>query len=258
MFTAIEGLNGWRHLSLQSVDSTNLRAFELANQGDFGRVWVTSDIQTAGRARRGRAWVSESGNLYASLLLLDPAPGEQLATLPLVVSLALHMAVLKACPQLEGRLKIKWPNDLLLDGKKISGILLEAQKDTSDRLAVVIGCGVNCSHAPDTTLYPATTLVEAGCSISPIELFRELAYALAQQLRIWSAGQGFSIIRRDWLARCQGLGKPVIARLPDTEKEGRFVDLDEAGLLLLEDDRGLIHKISAADIFFGNSVAKGA
>ena len=168
------------------------------------------------------------------------------------------MAVLKSCPELEGRLKIKWPNDLLLDGKKISGILLEAQKDTSDRLAVVIGCGVNCHHAPVDTLYPVTTLAEAGCSVAPALLFQNLATSLAQQLRIWSQGQGFSIIRRDWLERCQGVGSPIIARLPDSEIAGNFTDLNEAGLLLLEDDRGQIHKISAADIFFGNSVAKGA
>ena len=118
----IDGLAGWRHLKLDDVGSTNAEAMQLAGEGDNGRIWVTAKSQSAGRARRGRSWDSEPGNLYASLLLVEPAPVEQMATLPLVVSLALHTAVVEACPELSERLKIKWPNDLLLDGKKLSGI----------------------------------------------------------------------------------------------------------------------------------------
>ena len=114
-------------MALVDVGSTNAVALEQAVKGDKGPLWITAESQSAGRARRGRAWVSEPGNLYASLLLIDPAPQDQLATLPLVISLALHVALVAARPELEKRLKIKWPNDLLLDGKKLSGILLEAQ-----------------------------------------------------------------------------------------------------------------------------------
>ncbi|MEP1207889.1 MAG: biotin--[acetyl-CoA-carboxylase] ligase [Rhizobiaceae bacterium] len=258
MISTLEGLTGWRHLALDRVDSTNAEALKLAGEGDPGRLWISAASQNAGRARRGRSWVSEPGNLYASLLLIDPAESAALATLPLVVSLALYEAVLEASPQLQGRLKIKWPNDLLLDGKKLSGILLEAQPDPHGRLAVVIGCGVNCRHFPDNPLYPATSLLAAGVDLAPQELFSHLAPSMARQLRVWAEGRGVSIIRRDWLDRCHGLGQEIVARFADHELQGRFVDLDQNGLLMLCDKMGQMHNISAADIFFGNSGTMGA
>ncbi|MCJ8308523.1 MAG: biotin--[acetyl-CoA-carboxylase] ligase [Rhizobiaceae bacterium] len=249
---SIEGLTGWRHLALGDVGSTNAVALEQAVGGDPGQLWITAESQSAGRARRGRSWVSEPGNLYASLLLLDPAPQDKLATLPLVISLALHLALVEARPELGARLKIKWPNDLLLDGKKLSGILLEAQPDGHGRLAVIIGCGINCQHFPDNPLYPATSLAASGIALEPAELFSHLAREMARTLRIWAEGQGIAIIRRDWLDRCHGIGQEIVARFPDREISGKFVDLDDNGLLLLCDNKGQIHTISAADIFFGN------
>lgn len=249
---SINGLNGWRHLALAEVGSTNAVALEQAVGGDQGQLWITAETQSAGRARRGRSWVSEPGNLYASLLLIDPAPQDQLATLPLVISLALHLALVEARPELAERLKIKWPNDLLLDGKKLSGILLEAQPDGHGRLAVIIGCGINCQHFPDNPLYPATSLAASGINLEPGELFTHLAREMARTIRIWAEGQGIAIIRRDWLDRCHGIGQHIVARFPDHEISGKFVDLDESGLLLLCDNKGQIHTISAADIFFGN------
>lgn len=255
---SLEGLTGWRRLALAETDSTNAEALKLASNGDAGNLWITAERQLAGRARRGRTWVSEPGNLYASLLLIDPAESDALATLPLVVSLALYEALAQALPDITGRLKIKWPNDLLLDGKKLSGILLEAQPDSFGRTAVVIGCGINCQHFPDNPLYPATSLETAGFDLSPNELFSHLAHSMARQLRIWAQGVGFSNIRRDWLDRCQGLGQEIVARFSDREIAGKFIDLNEDGLLLLCDKMGQIHKISAADIFFGNSGTMGA
>ena len=256
--SSIEGLIGWRHLSLGCVGSTNHEALKCANAGDTGRLWVTAVEQTEGRARRGRSWVSEPGNLYASLLIIDLAEPEALATLPLVVSLALHGALVDARPELAPRLKIKWPNDILLDGKKLSGILLEAQPDSFGRVAVIIGCGVNCRHFPEDPLYPATSLVASGVELDADELFSALALAMARELRVWSSGQGVAITRRDWLDRCHGLGQQIVARFTDREITGKFVDLDDEGLLLLCDNEKQIHRISAADIFFGNSGTVGA
>ncbi len=252
LISSIEGLLGWRHLALAEVDSTNGQAMKLASSGDPGRLWITADSQSAGRARRGRWWDSKPGNLYASLLLIDPANEDEIATLPLVVSLALYEAIIAAVPELAERLKIKWPNDLLLDRKKLSGILLEAQFDEFGRTALVIGCGVNCRHFPDDPMYPATSLAATGFDLTPQDLFPYLAVSMAQQLRVWAQGRGFSIIRRDWLDRCQGLGRDIVARFPDHELAGKFVDLDVDGRLMLCDKIGQMHKISAADIFFGN------
>ena len=239
------------------MGSTNVYAFEQAANGDAGKLWITARSQNAGKARRDRHWVSEPGNLYASLLLIDPAPSAALATLPLLASLALHKAIEKAWPDHGKDLKIKWPNDLLLEGKKLSGILLEAAHDKDGRLAVVIGMGINCAHFPDNPLYPATSLKTQGLDIEPQQLFTHLAESMAQELRIWSSGAGFSIIRREWLDRAKGIGERIVARFPDSEVEGRFLDLDENGFLQLREDSGVVRQISAADIFFGNSTPTG-
>ena len=254
----IPGLAGWRHLALTAVGSTNDEALRLANQGQPGRVWVTAQSQETGKARRGRDWASPPGNLYASLLLIDPAPSDQLRTLPLVVSLALHKSLAVVAPSIENDLRIKWPNDVLLGGKKLSGILLEAANDKFGRLAVVIGCGVNCAHYPDNPLYPATALRDHSIDIKPEVLFLALARSLAKELRIWAQGAGFSIIRKEWLERTAGLGGLITARFPDSELTGTFIGLDGDGYLLLEARDGTISQISAADIFFGSLSRTGA
>lgn len=250
MFASIDGLEGWRHLALGSVGSTNIEAMNLAKDGDPGQVWVTAEEQLSGKARRGRGWVSKPGNLYASLLLIEPAERQHLATLPLVVSLGLYEAL---SPFLGGRLndlKIKWPNDLLFKGKKLSGILLEATNDPQGRLAVVIGCGVNCAHYPDNPLYPATSLAFEGFDIRPYDFFERLASSLAQQLSVWNRGQGIAEIRQQWLNRAQGVGLPIVVRFSQEELHGTFDGIDKDGMLLLKMDDGTVQTISAGDVFF--------
>jgi BirA family biotin operon repressor/biotin-[acetyl-CoA-carboxylase] ligase len=149
----------FRHIELGDVASTNLECMERARSGDEGRLWITAVRQTGGRARRGRSWVSEPGNLYSSLLLIDPAPWAALASLPLAVTVAVEAAVSSALPaEAAQTLRIKWPNDLLIGGRKTSGILIEAEQLPDGRRAVVIGCGINVAHRPEAGLYPTTCL----------------------------------------------------------------------------------------------------
>jgi len=249
----LEGLDGWRHLALGQVGSTNVEAMELAGAGDEGQIWVTAESQTAGKARRGRSWISKPGNLYASLLLIDPAPANLVHGLPLVTSVALHRALCELFPAADKDLKIKWPNDLLLRGKKLSGLLLEASTDAAGRRTVVVGCGVNCVHFPDNPLYPATSLEAEGFALPPVAVFLHFARAMAEMLNIWDRGRGIAKIRQDWLSRAKGVGEKVTARFDDYEISGRFEALDEDGYLILVEDTGQRHHISAADIFFGNS-----
>src|SRR6266481_4556190 len=124
---------------LDFVDSTNAQALRLARAGERGPLWIVAKTQTAGRGRRGRTWVSEPGNLYASLLLTDPAPPERFPELSFVAALALHDAIGGRTPGLASRLVLKWPNDLLIDRNKFAGILVEGEG-----VAVAIGVGVNC------------------------------------------------------------------------------------------------------------------
>ena len=235
-----------------AVGSTNTEAMELAQNGDAGQLWVTATEQLAGKARRGRSWVSKPGNLYASLLLIDPAPADQISNLPLVVSVALFEALCSVAP-LRNSLSIKWPNDLLLDGKKLSGLLLEASSDGHGRNAVVIGCGINCLHAPDNPMYPATSLRDEGYTVGAGSLFGALAIAMERSLRLWDQGRGFTSVRQQWLERAKGIGEHVTARFSDGDISGRFENMDEQGRLVLKTDNGTVHHISAADIFFGTS-----
>lgn len=245
----IAGLAGYRRLALAEVASTNASALEAARSGDAGNLWVTSIRQSAGKGRRGRPWASEPGNLYASLLLVHSAPASRVGTLPLVAGLGVHRALrpfFAANPQ---ALAIKWPNDLLVDGRKICGILLESEMLPDGRMAVVIGCGINCATHPENPLYPATDLAECGVEAGPEEIFPSLAAEVARVLAEWNAGAGFAGIREDWLLAADGKGSPVTVRWHDSEATGLFEDIDRDGYLLLNVG-GERRRISAGDLFF--------
>jgi BirA family biotin operon repressor/biotin-[acetyl-CoA-carboxylase] ligase len=228
-----------------TLGSTNEEALRLARQGERGPLWVVARRQTAGRGRRGRAWVSEADNLYASLLLTHPAQAEHWAELSFVAALALHDAVVAVAPGLKPALAIKWPNDLLLSDKKFAGILIEGEKGAD---AVVVGIGVNCVSHPDATDYPATDLVAAGVAIAPVDLFGALSNAMLGRLAQWHGGEGFSTIRADWLARAAGLGRRLRVRLAEREIVGYFEALDARGNLVLRRSDGSATTVTAGDV----------
>ncbi|WP_209001803.1 biotin--[acetyl-CoA-carboxylase] ligase [Stappia albiluteola] len=241
---------GFRYQAFPSVGSTNAVAMDAARSGDAGKLWVISQEQTAGRARRGRGWSSARGNLYASLLLMEPMPEERLGNLPMVAAIALADAVEAACGVL-GLVKLKWPNDLLVDGRKISGILLEALPLSGEQGAIVCGFGVNCAHHPDLGLYPAGDLAMFGYRIAPEHLFAHLAKSVAGRLDQWRENDGFAGIRKDWLARASGIGERITVRYPDREIAGVFLGIEQDGRLRLRLDNGLVEHVSAGDVFFG-------
>lgn len=244
---------GYRHVGLGTVASTNEEAAWRARAGDPGKLWITAERQTTGKGRRGRNWVSEPGNLYASLLLIDPAPPAEIGTLPLVAALGVYEALRPLFSRAPQALAIKWPNDLLVDGAKINGILLESQTLADGRMAVVIGCGINCAHHPADTLYPATDLKACGFDVTPDQMFARLAKAMADVLERWDRGRGFADIRESWLRAARGIGEPVRVNMGDRTIKGRFVDLDARGNLLVKDGSGEILRISAGDLFFSNT-----
>jgi BirA family biotin operon repressor/biotin-[acetyl-CoA-carboxylase] ligase len=240
--------SGARLVSLDMVGSTNAEAFARARAGERGPLWITARRQTAGRGRRGRPWVSEPGNLYASLLLTDPAPPQRAAELSLVAALAVHDALAERAPVLGPRLQVKWPNDILCDGAKLAGILVEGESAPGRALAVVIGVGVNCAHYPPDTAYPATSLAEAGALVTPESLARALAGTMAQRLAQWARGDNFAAIRTAWLRRAAGLGAPARVRLPEREVEGVVETLDDTGRLVLRLADGRIERIAAGEM----------
>ncbi len=238
---------GMRLVAHDVLGSTNAEALSLARQGERGPLWITAGRQTAGRGRRGRAWVSEPGNLYASLLLTDPAPAEHWPELSFVAALAIHDAVVEVASRLKSLLAIKWPNDLLLSGKKFAGVLIEGEG--GDGGAVAVGIGVNCASHPTGTDHPATDLAAAGAEVSPETLFAALSAKMLGRLAQWNGGEGFATVRADWLARAAGLGDEIRVRLVDRELSGRFEALDRAGGLVLRRPDGKAETIAAGDVF---------
>lgn len=241
----------FRHIELGDVASTNAECMDRARAGDAGRLWITAVRQTGGRGRRGRTWISEPGNLYCSLLLIDPAPWENMASLPLAVTLAVHGAVAALLPgRAEDTLRIKWPNDLLINGQKTAGILIESEQMADGRRAVVIGCGINVAHRPDNGLYPATCLAEQGSPATPQDLFARLVVSMDATLHTWNQGQGLAGIREAWIERADGLGKPVTVNLPDRQIRGLFDGIDGEGRLILAMPDGSKQMIASGDVFF--------
>ncbi len=241
-----------RHI-LDRVDSTNAEAFRLAPHLS-GPAWIMARRQEAGRGRRGRAWSDPPGNFAATLVLRPDGSPADVALLSFVAALALHEALIRLCgPQVN--IALKWPNDVLLNGGKLSGILLESAGSGGKVTALAIGIGVNLAAAPDAAvvepgaLRPVSLLGETGMAVTPDEFLDALAVAFDQwwrQLRAY----GFAPIRTAWLARAARLGQTITARTGTTETTGRFEGIDQTGALILMTPRGR-QAIQAADIFFG-------
>jgi len=239
-------LAGVRHVTYETLGSTNAEALVRARAGESGPLWITTRAQSAGRGRRGSAWVSEPGNLYATLLLTEPSPKDVAPQLSFVTALAVHDAVAECAPQLGPMLSVKWPNDLLLGGKKLVGILIEGESEP--RFAVAVGIGVNCAHHPDDTRYPATDLASAGALVAPEQLAVALSAAMQRRLTQWQRGERFAAIRTDWLKRAANLGQDIQVRLPERELTGRFEGVDEVGRLLLRGPSGPT-VVTAGEVF---------
>jgi BirA family transcriptional regulator, biotin operon repressor / biotin---[acetyl-CoA-carboxylase] ligase len=240
------GPDSVHHIALETAGSTNAEALMHARAGERGPVWISAKTQTEGRGRSGREWISPPGNLYATLLLTEhcaPAVAPQLA---FVAGLGVYDAVAACAPQLASKLALKWPNDLLLEGQKLAGILIESE--TTPVLQIAIGTGVNCTSRPAETAYPATDLAAHGATVTPDILFTALSQAMQRRLAQWNAGAAFAQIRADWLARAAGLGETIRVRLPEREFSGRFEGLDEAGRLLVQES-GRITAVTAGDVF---------
>ncbi|WP_294044969.1 biotin--[acetyl-CoA-carboxylase] ligase [Sphingomonas sp.] len=227
--------------TVAETGSTNADMIALAANGLEEGVWLRAERQTVGRGRQGRAWVSPAGNLYASTLVRVRPSDPPAATLALVAAVALQEAVSAYLP---GLAAIKWPNDLLIDGAKLSGILLERAGT-----AVAVGIGVNLAHHPDDTDRLATSLAAQGAAVGPADFIETLADAFARWVERWR-GEGIDVVRRRWMERAHPSGTPLTARLPDGAVfDGLFEALDVEGALILRLADGTRRVIHAGDVF---------
>jgi len=239
---------GYRLAAYDTIGSTSSEAMERGRAGDAGRLWVVATEQTAGHGRRGRPWQTPGGNLAASLLLSLPKGSAQAATLGFAAGLAVTEAISVGC---EDSLRLKWPNDVLIDGAKVAGILLEAVTLATGRSIVVIGIGVNVRHAPEGVPYPATSLAACGSHATPGSLFEALSDSWVEQEVLWDHGRGFSAIRDRWLGSAAGLGAPIAVKMGESVFRGTFETIDSDGRLVVRSGDGSATTISAGEVHFG-------
>lgn len=244
---------GFTHKAFVEIDSTNEEARRLGEAGEGGPVWITAEVQTAGRGRRGREWVSPTGNFMGTLFLRPQCSPRKAAELSFVAAVAVHDAVASLLPpDLRPDLKLKWPNDLLHKGRKCAGILLESSGIAGAELAwLAIGMGVNLAQHPDNVEFPATSLAALGVNgVTPSDALTALATAFDARLALWRDVQGFAAIREAWLARAAGLGGPITVRLSDETFTGTFEGLAADGALEVRLNDGMLRLVSAGDVFF--------
>ncbi len=241
--------SGYRLFRFAQIDSTNDEALRRLASGEGGHgdvVWA--DSQTAGRGRRGRHWNSVAGNLHVSIIA-GPAPNRGIGQIAFVAALAVGTAIDEVAPK-TADLRYKWPNDILLDGRKVSGILIETETAAEGTRHAVVGFGLNLAQAPADTAYPATSLHAAGAErVSPAEYLSALCRGFDLWCRRW-AEDGFAPVRAAWLERAAGIGTVIEARLAAETVHGVFRGIDGSGALVLAGDDGAERVIPAADIFF--------
>ena len=242
-------------LLLDQTDSTNADARRRAEAGETGPLWIVARRQSAGRGRRGRAWESDTGNLFATLLTTTRKPPAEAAQVTFIAALAIADLLDAFAPP--SLVTIKWPNDVLLAGDKASGVLVESGAHEGGGLWLAIGIGVNLAQAPEGTERPATALANhlRGDVLTPPTVeaaAATLAGAFAVWMERWET-LGFQPILDAWQARTSGLDGPAVARLGRETVEGRAEGVAPDGALKLRLADGSLRLISAGDVFFGEA-----
>ena len=244
-------------LRFDTIDSTNAEARRRAEAGEAGPLWIVADRQTQGRGRRGRGWETGAGNLAATLLITLDRPPVEAALASFVTALAVRDLAITAAP--ESLVAVKWPNDVMVAARKVSGVLIEsgrapASPQDDGRLWLAIGCGVNLKTPPTNPERPATALAEhlrpdLTAPPTPEEALAILSDAFAYWMGIWE-GKGTAALLKAWTDRAQGIGRPCVARLETETVEGIAEGLDPDGALRLRLPDGAIRRITAGDVFF--------
>lgn len=241
---------GYSLVRLDSVDSTNEEAKRRAVAGAPDGTLVVAVQQKRGKGRRGRDWDSPPGNLYCSLVMRPEGPLHTAMQVGFVIALAVQEAVAARAPAAVP-VTCKWPNDLLVGGRKCAGILMEAAGGGGDAPPdwLVAGVGVNVASHPEASEFPATSLQAAGFGGIDVDiLLADLIGRFDGWRRRWQR-EGFAVVREAWLAAAYGRGRPIVVRLHDETFHGTFTDLDRDGALVVDVAAGQ-RRIMAGDVFF--------
>lgn len=245
---------GYRYVSYQTIDSTIAEALRLASGGESGGLWVRAEEQTSGKGRRGRLWVSPPGNLYTTLLIeIDGGP-TKLTELGFVTGIALHSTVSRLLQGADANVSLKWPNDLLINGAKASGMLLESGGSARSGLSpLAIGIGINIVSHPADPAYPTTHLGNFGTNVCADDVFHLLACEFAAWYDVWDGGRGFPNIRQEWCDRAGGFGKQIQVNTGHSAICGAFIGIADNGAMILRKADGNETHILAGDVFLQSS-----
>jgi len=246
-----ENRQNTRRLHLPEVDSTNDEALRRATSGEGAPFWLTADRQTGGKGRRGRSWISDGGNLFATLVYPAGLLPAEIGRLPLVTAVVVHATLGNLLAE-NADLKIKWPNDVLIGGRKISGILIE-QHQIGDQALVAIGIGINIQSRPEIENYPTACLADWRADLTADLVWSELDHQFARWIAVWSAENGFGSVRTQWLLHAAGFGEAIVIAGEKGSKAGIFDSLDENGYLILRHDDGSVERIATGDVILKRS-----
>lgn len=227
-------------LHFAETGSTNADAMRLALEGEALPFWVTADVQTGGRGRSGRQWISQPGNLHASLAIRCNAPKDKAGQLSLLAGISLMDAVLATMDLApEAELRLKWPNDLLIGVAKVGGILIESTtlRDGSGILAI-LGFGLNLVAFPDAIGRQVTALARHGTPPEPRMLLSALSERLFFWLDRWNGASGFDAIRAAWIERAGPVGEAIAVNTAAGPLSAAYKGISETGALLVEIDGG--------------------
>ena len=243
-------IDDYHLLTYQQLDSTNNEARRLAEGGGAHGAFIWTHRQTAGRGRLGRDWISQSGNLFVSALLSPECELEQFPQLSFVAAAAAHASIAPLLPDAE--LKLKWPNDLLLDDQKLAGLLLESfetiDEEGETKRWAVIGLGMNIERAPVQMELPATSLKQAGVElISAKIVLSRFIHHFIEWYQLWQ-DEGFESIGKYWMNHCHHKGKKMDVMVGEEFYTGDFVRLDAQGELILKTTMGDEISLSAGEV----------
>ncbi|RUO97799.1 biotin--[acetyl-CoA-carboxylase] ligase [Hyphomicrobium sp.] len=253
----MEGFSPPRIVHVAETGSTNADAARLGLAGEALPLWVVADTQTGGRGRAGRQWVSQPGNLHASLAFRSMAPMAQAGQLSLIAGIAIIDAVrttMDLAPETE--LRLKWPNDILIGFAKAGGILVESTsfREGSGFLAV-LGFGLNLVTFPEAVGRNAVALADYGAPPSPRALIANLSERVGFWLDRWAEGANFSVLRQAWMDRAGPVGEPIVVNTEAGPLAATYEGLAETGALLANVD-GVIREINYGDVALIGEIAR--
>lgn len=243
---------GYRLAVLEIVDSTNAVARQLSERGPSDRIVIWAKAQAAGRGRARRVWKSPPGNLYLSTILVPSVPLSRAYEISFLASVALVDCLLSLLPD-TAEVRVKWPNDVLINRAKVAGILVETEGDGAGGLShAILGVGLNLASAPEIENYPTTSVSEHGVDVVPADVLPRLIQLLETWRTRWET-EGRAVVLDAWRRHLYGLGAPVRVTVGSEAIEGTLDGVDAFGAAEIREPSGRLRRVTAGDMLIASN-----